>query len=900
MKEDAILEYIRSCGAEGATTQQLADRFSMQRTNMSAILNRLVAQQRIVKRAGKPVIFTAPQTTSPKLQAGFELLIGGDSSLKLCIQKAKAAILYPPHGLHALLVGPTGVGKTMFAELMHLFAQEHGTLGQNPPFVRFNCADYAANPQLLMSQLFGSVKGAFTGADADRTGLIAAANGGILFLDEVHRLPPEGQEMLFYIMDAKMYKPLGAVDFIRNIQVNLIAATTEPPETALLPTLLRRLQMVIPIPALNQRTLEERLELILSFFLQESAQTGRTIFASRSAVQHLLLYDCPGNIGQIKRDIQLGCANAYVDALSEGSESIAVDIGDFPEEVRQGALYYRAKQHEIDPLLGDIKLYEFSNDQITPVLGSPDALPTLNFSYEIEKLVEAYSAKALSEQELGELLAPEVDTLYKRFLDKTASLGEEEFLEMVDQRLLLYVEDFVSNVSYRLERELTLNVLRSIALHLQQSLSRFREKRHLRNYRLLETRSQFPKEYELCAEFTLMLEQIYSVRISVDEIAYLTRFLCTQPAEDQNTTAILILMHGESSARSMANVVRRLIGVSNVYAFDMLLNMPAKEAYQQVKELLKGLNLSSGLLILVDMGSLKVFGEMLSGDLGITVRVLDMVSTALALECTRLSLSGKRADEIYTIVKSEINDLAGLEHVSAEQFTVPENKSVIITLCMTGEGTARKLQKLVEDSLQSQGETSVLVHPLAVYSKEEMVSAISYIHSYSRILCIVGTTDPQMFDIPFVSVSELIIQKDYSRLLSVVRDGHALPRERLPNRYRSQLFEEFFAALVEQTPELDVSRFKRYIPGFLESLKELGYQDDWEQDVGLIFHIACLIEKLLLGQPSRDYEGADAFVLQYSNQLDYLHVQLHGFEEEFGFIFRVDDIIYILKIILKL
>jgi Sigma-54 interaction domain. len=68
------------------------------------------------------------------------------------------------------------------------------------PFIVFNCADYADNPQLLMSQLFGYVKGAFTGAESSKAGLVEKADGGILFLDEVHRLPSEGQEILFFYL----------------------------------------------------------------------------------------------------------------------------------------------------------------------------------------------------------------------------------------------------------------------------------------------------------------------------------------------------------------------------------------------------------------------------------------------------------------------------------------------------------------------------------------------------------------------------------------------------------------------------------------------------------------------------------------------------------------------------
>ncbi len=65
----------------------------------------------------------------------------------------------------------------------------------------FNCAEYANNPELLTSKLFGHAKGAFTGADRAVSGLIETSNGGVLFIDEVHRLPPEGQEKLFHFMD---------------------------------------------------------------------------------------------------------------------------------------------------------------------------------------------------------------------------------------------------------------------------------------------------------------------------------------------------------------------------------------------------------------------------------------------------------------------------------------------------------------------------------------------------------------------------------------------------------------------------------------------------------------------------------------------------------------------------
>lgn len=199
------------------------------------------------------------------LENSFDNLIGAQDSLKDQITKAKAAILYPPDGLHTLIVGPTGVGKTTFAEAMYKYAVQIGILHEKSPFVVFNCADYAENPQLLLSQLFGYVKGAFTGADKEKRGLVDEADGGILFLDEVHRLPPEGQEMLFTLMDKGMYRRMGESENTRKAKVRIIAATTEEPQSVLLHTFLRRVPVIIQLPSLEMRTLKERLMFIYQF-----------------------------------------------------------------------------------------------------------------------------------------------------------------------------------------------------------------------------------------------------------------------------------------------------------------------------------------------------------------------------------------------------------------------------------------------------------------------------------------------------------------------------------------------------------------------------------------------------------------------------------------------------------
>ena len=165
-----------------------------------------------------------------------------------------------------LILGPSGVGKSYLADAMYEFAKSTKNFDDKSKYIVFNCADYADNPQLLLSQLFGSVKGAYTGANEDKIGIVESCNGGILFLDEVHRLPAEGQEILFSILDRGSFRRLGESENVRKSNVMIIAATTENVESSLLLTFRRRIPMVIEIPPIKNRPYEERFELINKYF----------------------------------------------------------------------------------------------------------------------------------------------------------------------------------------------------------------------------------------------------------------------------------------------------------------------------------------------------------------------------------------------------------------------------------------------------------------------------------------------------------------------------------------------------------------------------------------------------------------------------------------------------------
>lgn len=266
-------------------------------------------------------ITTQEETEGTNVFAG---MIGYDGGLKAQIHQAKAAVSYPPNGLHTLIIGPSGSGKTFLAENMYHYAVQQGLLAPDAPFVSFNCADYADNPQLLNSQLFGYVRGAFSGANATKDGLVQKADGGILFLDEIHRLSGEGQEMLFYLLDKGSYRRLGDSGPARKVNVRLIAATTSSPESALLLTFRRRIPIVISMPGIADRPMAERFAVLQSIFAGEYKKIDRKLVVEREAVRILLQYDCPGNIGQMQSDIQVCCANAFLESVSKQQDTVYI------------------------------------------------------------------------------------------------------------------------------------------------------------------------------------------------------------------------------------------------------------------------------------------------------------------------------------------------------------------------------------------------------------------------------------------------------------------------------------------------------------------------------------------------------------------------------------------------
>jgi DNA-binding NtrC family response regulator len=228
---------------------------------------------------------------------------------------------------NVLIVGESGTGKELIANAIH-----YNSLRAKKPFIKVNCA--ALPKELIESELFGHTKGAFTGAHADKEGLVQHAAGGSLLLDEIAEMPVELQPKLLRVLQDRSYRKVGsektyAVDF------RLISSTNRLPADAIRDGLLRddlfyRISTItIHVPPLRERT--EDIQLLTDHFLKEYAHKyDRQISGvSQAAYQRLFAHQWPGNVRELQNVIERAVLLAKANKIEP--VDLPFDNGSIPE-----------------------------------------------------------------------------------------------------------------------------------------------------------------------------------------------------------------------------------------------------------------------------------------------------------------------------------------------------------------------------------------------------------------------------------------------------------------------------------------------------------------------------------------------------------------------------------------
>jgi DNA-binding NtrC family response regulator len=223
-----------------------------------------------------------------------------------------------PSDVAVLITGESGTGKEVIADLVHSLSNR-----SKNRIVKVNCA--ALPRELIESELFGSVKGAFTGAHADREGLFRQAEGGTLFLDEISEMPVDTQSKLLRVLQDQRVRPVGGkTDYQTNCRI--VAATNRKPDEAIKDGKLRedlfyRISAIsVHLPPLRERR-DDIMPLANAFLKRFSSQANRTLRGfTPQACERLTSFEWPGNVRQLQNEIQRAVL------LSEGPDIQAADL----------------------------------------------------------------------------------------------------------------------------------------------------------------------------------------------------------------------------------------------------------------------------------------------------------------------------------------------------------------------------------------------------------------------------------------------------------------------------------------------------------------------------------------------------------------------------------------------
>lgn len=895
-KYQVLYQLTNSNANSSKSADELSKLIDLDRSTVSRYLNQLVREGLVNKTSGRPVLYYATnengiQTSDNSLIAeskthlssdAFKLLIGYDRSLSNAVQKAKAAILYPPNGLHTLILGETGVGKSFFAKKMHEFSIKSKIKKPNAPFTTLNCADFADNPQLLISQIFGSKKGAYTGADKDRDGLLKISDGGFLFLDEVHRLPPQGQEMLFTYIDHGFFRALGSLENLQGINVQIIAATTEKPDSFLLDTFTRRIPMVIELPSLKLRTLTERYQLITNFIKEESLRISKSIHFSRNAIISFLLYECKNNIGQLKSDIQLSCAKGFLNYITNNENYIKVRSKDIPEQVKKGLFKYQLDRDHIDSLIPiDKDLLKFHYEDTIDYEIVPEQI---NHFYEnVNSKIESLKSSGIDDSQIKKILNLDLDKYFNTFIEDASKPQIINNLnQIVGDEILNITKDILRLSTEKLNRDYSAEILAGLSMHIKSAVDRLKNGESIVNPNINDIRVNYQREFIHAMEMARLIETTFELILPLDEIGYLTMFLIDNYLKPESnnpnkTVVVIAIMHGNSTASSMVSVVNELIGSDYAIAMDMPLSTPVDVMYGRVKDYVLSINPQNGLLLMVDMGSLANFSDMLFEDIGILSKSIDMTSTPILLDVTRKAMNGHSLNDIVGSMKSLNYNKAHIRNISTQK------KFIILTACFTGEGASERLKRILEDRIVFK--ELVEIKSINISNRQEFLVTIDHFNEKCNLLAIVSTINVDISDIPVFNALDVL-------------SGNAI--ENINNIISREMIYLDISKSIKDNVSLDSNKLILDIRHLIDKIEhKLQLTIHKDSVIGLILHIAFMIDTIKLTGISKSFVELPEFKSKYGYEMDTIKSLLSDIELEYLINISDDEIAHITKVVVN-
>lgn len=873
------------------TANDIAITLNLSRNTVSQYLNEGIKDGNIIKVNSRPVYFfdchsleqkwnirlkefefSSIGTLLAQKEHDFDKLIGYKGSLSSIIDQCKAAMSYPDNGLPIMIYGPTGTGKTMLANTMYEYAVHQRIINSNSRFVSVNCSEYANNPELLTSNLFGHVKGAYTSAEEDQDGLIALANGGVLFLDEVHCLKAECQEKLFQFMDKGIYHKVGDNDKWFKSKCRLIFATTENPQDALLKTLLRRIPLTVQVPSLSVRPLVEKRELIYELFAQEESKLNKEIYISNLAYSTFLDFDFKGNIGELKNTIKATCAKVL---LKNEKNQLQIHLMDLPtyffKTIKSMQLKTHSRENETLFSIHDLK------GELKPVS------PLMQFYTKFLNVYEKETDFSLVIEKCRILIQNFVDYIFFKQRYGTGTTNEVYLLKIVDKIYSIVMNKYsfvIPNSQIKMYSKLIMEYSKSvtdtkiwISTH-EDTIQSFSQK----------VREKFPRAFTIAQE---VLENVaLNLDIQMDDVMQLiiTLTVAKDDKYEHNGSVGLILCHGYSTASSIADTANHMLNQHIFDGIDMEMQISIDKICLMVDDYLRQKAPVKELMLLVDMGSLEDIYERIDPLSDCNIGIINNVSTASAIEVGNMM---KQQIKVHQIIQ----EMQSQYQMSYQFIESKKKQEAILTVCATGFGAAKKIGELLKNSLPKTIPLEIIPYDyqsLVTHGIEDNV------FSEYDVKMLIGTLDPKVSGIKFMPMENIITNDEVHALHELV--SKYLTKNEL------QLFNENIAKnftldnIVNHLTILNPQKVMEDVEEIVSKLEEMFECSlDITTKVGVYVHLSCLIERLILRQGITDSFGMEEFEEKHADVIEKVKDAFSGVEYRYSVEIPIPEIRYVLN-----
>ncbi len=865
------------------TANHISETLNISRNLASQYLNELVKEQKAIKVNSRPVYFFHKKNVERSVQVVFETCIfsglvefqlkchvndkkrdfqkavGHYLSLSSCIEQCKAAIKYPPNGLPTLLYGANGTGKSFLSKLMYEYGKNENVIGKDKQYIAVDCTEYAQNTEKFARKLCG---------EGDGKGWLEKASGGVLFFDEIDRLSVAGQELIFSYLISGQYRGFHGEDKVFESSARLVFATSKPPGEAIFKALARRIPIVIPVPSLNERTIDEKEEMLVSFLREEGRRMGVDVSISQNAFHCMLEYPFENNIDGLKACITSSCAGAYMEKNQDG---IAVRTYHLPDYMLS-----RLKLGTDDRGKRLIHMNSYSKDTSYEQAVS-------HFQMLLDHYQDYVDGRLNFEDLLGEC-QKQLNEYYDYLIygKKLVNMKISTFEQMINQ-----IFETVSEM-YGISLSKKYSYLLARCLYIQLRADNIIIKWLKGNENEIETMYQaisqeLEKEAAICQRVVNLIKQ--NLDMEVDSLNQLLLLLNIK-SQNQNfpisATAGIILSHGYSTASSIADAANQIIGKKIFDAIDMPLDMQSEDIAGLLERHIDRFITCRNIVLLVDMGSLEQIHQEIKNLRNVNIGIINNISTALAVDigmgiCGNMDMEDilKRASE------SNICTYRVIRNVQKEKAVIFSGEN--------GIDTAEKIKELILKASEAAIPMRFVAYDYFQLMKN---GSRDEIFNQYEVKCIIGLFNPEIDGIPFISLEDIISMNATDQLNVLFSDY--LDEKQLEIFNQNMLKNFTLQNVVESITILNPDKVLDEVEQSVQRLQRMtGRKLEGRIMIGLYVHLCCLVERLVTKTSLENYQNLEKFQADHSDFIAQVRECFQGISSHYKVELPVSEIAYI-------